>query len=228
MPSPGRAGGKIGTFADERIEVGGKQRAYRLVVPRSAGKELPVALVFAFHGLGDSKDLMPRYSQLDRLAEDKGFVLVYPNATGAFWPLVVEWARDDLAFFDGLYERLTSQYNIDRGRVYLLGTSNGAYFAHVIASQRSDRIAAIAAHSGGIGLLGLSGIHVKNKYAVLVVHGDKDSIVGVEEGRKTRDAYQKWGHPVEYVELPGHNHFWAAKEGINERIWRFFESHPRR
>jgi dipeptidyl aminopeptidase/acylaminoacyl peptidase len=63
---------------------------------------------------------------------------------------------------------------------------------------------------------------------VLVVHGSADSIVKVDEGRRTRDAYHKWGHPVEYVEVPGLNHFWAHKVDVNSKMWRFFAAHPRR
>ena len=206
----------------------GKAREYRLVVPKGLTDQQPVPLVFAFHGLGDSKDLMPLYSQLDQLAAKEGFVLVYPNGLNKHWPLVVERAQEDLAFFDALYERLTTQYNIDRNRVYLTGMSNGAYFTHVVASQRADKIAAIAPHSGGLGLIGFGELKVKHKYAVLAIQGDADRIVPVDEGRKTRDAYQRWGHPVEYVEVPGLGHLWALKADINARIWKFFQDHPLR
>lgn len=77
-PSGGR-GGKAGTRPDESLTVQGKVRQYRLVVPESIRADQPAPLVFAFHGLGDSKDIMPWYSQLSQLAEREGFVLVYPN-----------------------------------------------------------------------------------------------------------------------------------------------------
>jgi len=224
QPSGGK-GGEVGTFRDEKIEVAGKTRAYRLVVPKSVDGSHAVPLVFAFHGLGDSKDFMSWYSRLDELAEDKGFILIYPNALDRMWRLVIDWAKDDLALFDALYDRATSKYNIDLNRVYLVGMSNGAYFTHVVASQRAGKIAAIAAHSGGLGLIRT--VEVENKYAVLLIHGDKDGIVNVEESRRARDAYLKWRHPVELVELAGRRHFWATSGGINERIWTYFEKHPR-
>jgi len=226
QPSEGK-GGTTGTFKDETISVNGKNRAYRLVVPKTLDCKKPAPLLFAFHGLGDSKDLMPLYSQLDKFAEDSGYVLVYPNGVNKMWPLLINLAKDDLAFFDSLYESITGKYHIDLNRVYLTGMSNGSYFTHVVASERSDKIAAIACHSGGLGLVAFSGVKVKNKYAVLVIHGDKDSIVKVDEGRKTRDAYTKREHPVEYVEIAGLNHFWATKQDSNEKIGKFFEAHPR-
>ena len=57
-------GGEVGTFADQGITVEGKDRFYRLVVPKSVNPAQPVPLVFAFHGLFDSKDLMPFYSKI--------------------------------------------------------------------------------------------------------------------------------------------------------------------
>ena len=224
-PSEGK-GGRVGTLANETIDVNGKAREYRLIVPKSVDGKQPVPLVFAFHGLGDSKDLMPFYSQLDKLAEKQGFVLVFPNGLNRHWPLVPAWAKDDLAFYDKLYEHITGQYNIDLNRVYLTGMSNGAYFSHVIASQRSEQIAAIAPHSGGPGVVGVQGIKAKNKYAVFVIHGAEDSIVPIEEGRRTRDNYLKWGHDVEYLEVEKLNHFWAHKAGVNAKMWAFFEKHP--
>src|SRR5262245_57477769 len=214
------SGGKAGTFANETIKVDKIEREYRLVVPKSVDPKKPAPLLFAFHGfLIDSKDLMPVYTQLDKLAEDKGFILVYPNGKNHAWVLVPQLAKNDIAFFDALYEHLTSKYNIDLNRVYLAGMSNGGYFTHLVASQKSDKVAAICSHSAGLGALAFGEPKVKHKYAVFIAHGDEDSIVKVEEGRKTRDAYEKWGHPVKYIEIPKHNHFWGTNEGINKKMW---------
>jgi len=71
------------------------------------------------------------------------------------------------------------------------------------------------------------GINAKHKYAVFIVHGEKDNIVSVEEGRKLRDAYQIEGHPVEYFEVPNFGHFWANKADVNAKMWKFFMDHPR-
>jgi polyhydroxybutyrate depolymerase len=225
-PADGRVG-PVGTFPDEEITVKGKARQYRLVVPPAVSAGKPVPLLFAFHGALDSKDFMPVYSHLDDLAKKHGFILVYPNAQYRYWLLVPDLARDDLAFFDALYERLSASYRIDRDRVFLTGMSNGAYFCHLVASQRSEVVAAIAAHSGGLGALQKKP-DVKRKYAVLVIHGADDSIVKVEESRKVRDAYKRWGYEVEYVEVPNLNHFWAHKVGVNDKIWEFLMAHPRR
>jgi polyhydroxybutyrate depolymerase len=182
--------------------------------------------VFAFHGLGDSKDLMAFYTQLDRVAEREHFILVYPNGTNKMWPIVEILAKDDLDYFDTLYRYLTERYNIDLRRVYLTGMSNGAFFSNLVASKRPDKVAAIASHSGNLGFLAIDGIKVRQKYAVLLIQGENDRLVKVADARKSRDLYQKWGHPVEYIEVPNHGHLWAHKVDINKKIWKFFEDHP--
>ncbi len=227
QPSNGH-GGKVGTFKDGAIKVGKRNRLFRIVVPDSIKAGKPVPLVFAFHGLGDSKDIMPWYSALPKLAKQHGFILVFPNGRNRHWPLVLDWAKPDLAFFDVLYRRITAKYNVDLNRVYLTGMSNGAYFSHLVASRFPARIAAIAAHSGGPGLLVFKGVEVSNKYAVLLVHGLRDGIVKPIESRRARDMYSKAGHPVELVEVEKLGHFWAHNVKINERIARFFAANPRR
>lgn len=217
-----------GTFKDETISVGDLTRRYRLAAPQSLEAGKPIPLVFAFHGLGDSKDLMPWYSRLDDLAAREGFLLVYPDGRNRSWILVKEWAAADFDFFDALLAKLSAEYPIDPDRVYLVGMSNGAYFAQLLASQRSDKIAAVAAHSGGLGQLAFEKkLSLERKYGVFLVHGADDSIVPVAEGRRARDQYKKWGFDVEYVEVPGWNHFWAHKIDVNAKIWKFFLGHPR-
>ena len=215
-------------YPHERMNIAGVARAYRLVVPATvaAGKVAP--LVFAFHGLSDSKDRFAQYSRLDDLARHQGFVLVYPNAKTMFWPLTVEWARDDFAFFDALYAHVTLTYNIDPRRVYLIGNSIGAYFSHLLASHRSERIAAIAVHSGGLGIVQPGVTPIANKYAVFAVHGAVDPVVPVTESRKVRQAYEAAGHSVEYLEIAGHDHRWAGHVDVNGRIWKFLSAHARR
>ncbi len=225
-PSNGK-GGAVGTFPDEKIDINGSSREYRLVVPKSVDGLKPVPILFAFHGfLIDNKDLMAAYSQLDKLAEQEGFVLVFPNAVNKAWKLIPALAKDDFALFDQLLAHLSEKYNLDRNRVYLCGMSNGAYFSHLLASQRSDVVAAIGCHSGGLGLLSRREPSVKHKYGVFIVHGEDDSIVRVGEGRKTRDAYKKWGFPHEYLEVSKHNHFWASKADVNTKMWKFMMDHP--
>ena len=218
---------KHGEFADESIMVGKDRREYRLIVPESVDLSKPAPIVFAFHGiLIDSKDLMPKYTKLADTAEKHGFVLLFPNAIDRSWGLKPEKIERDLAFFDALLKKVEKSYKIDSDRVYVLGMSNGGYFAHLLAKERSRTIAAVASHSGPLGLQTLMGIGATRKFPVMIIHGADDKLFPVSFARENRDKYKREGHEVEYLEVKEQGHMWAAKAKVNEKIWSFFKAHP--
>jgi polyhydroxybutyrate depolymerase len=218
-----------GEFTSESVKVRDASRNYRLVVPRTVDLSRPAPLVVAFHGmLIDSKDLMPKYTRLNETAEKHRFIITYPNAVGGSWGLVPDKVNNDLAFFDALLAKLAGTYKIDPDRIYVLGMSNGGYFAHLVGKERSRTVAAVASHSGPLGLQTLLGINADRKFPVLIIHGDQDRILSVEFARENRDKYRKEGHEVKYVELAGVGHVWGTKVDINETIWKFFADHPLR
>jgi polyhydroxybutyrate depolymerase len=209
-----------------KLEVAGQVREYRLYVPasvRESGKRAP--LLFAFHGFRiDNMDRMAAYTQLEATAEKHGFIIVFPNGRETRWRLRFE-GNEDIAFFDALFKHLKATLPVDDRRIYLTGMSNGAYFINLLASQRSTVIAAIAPHSGGLGLLARRGIHAERKYPVLIIHGADDDLVPPSQGRQCRDAYQNEGHEVTYREIAGLRHLWGNPAEINETMWRFFDGH---
>jgi polyhydroxybutyrate depolymerase len=224
----GAAEPKHGDHASETLPVAGTTREYRLVVPKTVDLVKPAALVIAFHGmLIDNKDLMPVYTKLNDTAEKHKFILAYPEAVGRSWGLAPDKVKADVALFDALIAKLTADYRIDADRIFVLGMSNGGYFAHLVGKERSTTVAAVASHSGLLGLQTLLGINAERKFPVLIIHGDKDNVLPVKWARENRDKYAREGHEVKYVELAGQGHVWGTKADINETIWKFFDEHPR-
>lgn len=218
---------KAGEFPDVGIDVDGQAREFRLIVPDSVDLTKPAPLVIALHGiLIDSKDLMPRYTQLGKLAAEKKFILAFPNAVGRSWGITPEKVQADLTFFDTLVAELSSHYQVDPRRIYVLGMSNGGYFAHLIGQQRSQTVAAVCSHSGPLGLQTLLGINAERKFPVMIVHGAEDHLFPVKIARENRDKYRREGHSVMYLEVPGLRHAWASKIDVNDKIWEFFAEHP--
>jgi len=225
-PAAGTAA-KHGT-ATESLKVGTQTRDFRLVVPKVVDLTKPAPLVFAFHGIGtDSTDLMPRYTKLDELAAAKGFVLVYPAAVGRSWGIAPDKVKADLAFFDALLAHLTGRFKIDADRVYVLGMSNGGYFAHLIGAERS-KVVAVASHSGPLGLQTLGGVNAARKFPVMIVHGDQGQTaaggVGAREPRQVhprgvRGALRGGARPRPRL---------GDRAGDQRTAVAFFERHPRR
>lgn len=221
------AAGRHGEFATKTIKVGNAVRQYRLVVPRTVALAKPAPLVVAFHGfLIDSKDLMPKYTKLNATAKKHRFELAYPEAIDRAWGLAPAKIRADLAFFDALVKRICTDYRIDRKRIYVVGMSNGGYFAHLVGKERSKRVAAVASHSGPLGLQTLHGIGAQRKFPVLILHGKNDPLFPIKVARDNRDSYRREGHPVKYVEIDGLGHAWGSGADVNETIWTFFKRHP--
>jgi len=92
----------------------------------------------------------------------------------------------DIALFDALLARLSATYRINPERVYVPGMSNGGYFAHLLARERSTTIAAAASHSGPLGLQ---------------THGTVDNIFPVAFARENAEKYRREGHEVSYIEV---------------------------
>ena len=221
--------GQAGTFPDETILVGTEVREYRLVVPDKLDLSKPAPIVFAFHGMGeDNKDHFATVSTLPALAAEHQFILVFPAATTQSiqgqtvkaWAMTPERALTDLQFFDTLLAKLQAQYRIDPAAIYLTGMSNGAYFAHLVARERANVIAAVAAHSGELGQFDLIFIKSARKFPVMLIHGDADPVFNVSLARNARLIYEETGHPVTYLEIPGWGHQWDKR--VEEKIWDFF------
>lgn len=225
-PPPPTTAPKAGTFPAESLFVAGQRRTFRLVVPADLDLTRPVPLVVALHGMGiDSKELMPAYTGLPDTAAGK-FILAFPGAVGGSWGLTDDKVKADLAFFDALVGELKARYPIDPRRIFVLGMSNGGYFAHLVGKERSKTVAAVASHSGTLGLQTLLGVNAERKFPVLIIHGDRDNLLKVEWARENRDKYAREGHEVKSVEVPGLGHLWASGQNVNATIWQFFTAHP--
>ncbi len=227
LAAPPLKPGRHGEFPTVALRVGQDERSYRLVVPKTVNLIRPSALVIALHGMGiDSKDLMPVYSGLNATAEAHGFLIAYPAADGPTWGLLPKKSEADLAFFDALLARLQHEYRIDPRRIYLVGMSNGGYFAHLIAKERSTTIAAVMSHSGPLGLQTFAGIHAERKFPVMIVHGVDDRLFPIAIARENRDKYVREGHEPKLIEVPQLGHAWGKDANINETMWEFFQQHP--
>lgn len=129
----------------------GIERSYVLHIPTGYNGRHPTPLVLAFHGIELNAEEMIRISGLSEQANTSGFIVAYPNGTGGSksWNgghCCGEAAKnrvDDLGFVRALIDELASLANIDPGRVYATGFSNGAIMVYRLACELSDRIAAI-------------------------------------------------------------------------------------
>ena len=132
----------------------GVTRRYLLYVPKSYDRSKPTPLVISIHPAATWGAVEMNISRWNDLAEQYGFIVVYPNGSGALfdgfspgphvWPGEDDLPRD-VRFISDLIDKLESEYNIDPRRIYANGMSNGGNMAFLLSCELSDRIAAVGA-----------------------------------------------------------------------------------
>lgn len=145
------------------IQVGGRDREYLIHLPASA----PTAgapVVLAFHGSASSAAHLVEFSGLNEVADEKGFIAVFPQGLGPdrlrrTWNAggCCGWSFkeniDDVGFAAAICDDLERQFAINPSRVFATGMSNGGMMAYRLAAELSDRISAIAPVAGPMGKL---------------------------------------------------------------------------
>jgi polyhydroxybutyrate depolymerase len=122
----------------------GVKREYLLHLPRSYDPAKPTPLVISMHGAGMSAAAQRDVSQWDPVADEHGFIVVYPSGFSHGSPRV--WRMGDpveVQFIADLIDALKARYTIDPARIYADGVSNGGGMAFVLSCTLSDRIAAV-------------------------------------------------------------------------------------
>ena len=177
----GDGGGEAGV-GHGVVEVGGRERGYRVFVPDGGGDG---ALFVGLHGGLGAGDQFAGVDGIEAVAEREGFVVVHPDGVGRTWNGGVCCGRaarddvDDVAFVAALIDRLVDEHDIDPGRVFAYGHSNGGIMAYRLACELSDRIAGVAVVAG---TLGVDDCRPERPVSVLHVHGDADRNLPIDGG----------------------------------------------
>lgn len=156
----------------------GREREYVLYVPRSYDPHTPTALVISLHGAGMWGAAQRETSQWNRVAEEHGFIVVYPSGEGGGGPRV--WHEGDGAqpsrdvrFFAELIDTLEARYNIDPRMIYANGLSNGGGMSFALSCTLSDRIAAVGLVGAAL-LVPFSWCTDQRPVPVIAFHGTAD------------------------------------------------------
>ncbi len=164
----------------------GRTRDYLLHVPPAFDATQPVALVMVFHGGGGRAQNAVRMTNFNELADEQGFIVVYPNGTGRLEEQVLTWNGggccgramlenvDDVGFARAILADLQTVAAIDAKRVYATGMSNGGIMAYRLACEAADVFAAIAPVAG---TLNFSPCTPPEHVAIIHFHGTDDQHV---------------------------------------------------
>jgi poly(3-hydroxybutyrate) depolymerase len=204
----------------ESLASGGKLRTYYLFVPdRTDG--VPAPLIVLLHGSGRNGKIMVDHWQ--KLAQKEGIVLAGPDSIDSqMWSYPV----DGPDFLRDVVEAVKSRTAIDPRRVYLFGHSAGACFALQLSVLESEYFAATAIHAGALGLGDLGMVDsISRKIPIFIQVGTDDSFFPLMDVRRTRDAFEKNGVPVELREIRRHDHnYYVVSKDVNDKAWTFLKA----
>jgi len=233
-----------GTLTKGSIEVGGLKRTYTTYIPRGLAQGAP--LVVVMHGSGENAARIRAETGygFDRLADEHGFAVVYPNSYTFDWDdcgkvgdFSVNGVNiDDVGFLVALVDKLITEFGIDRGRVFATGVSAGGFMSIRLALEAPSRFRAVAAVSANMPTPENSKCKpVGQGTSVMIMNGTKDPLVPFNGGevnllglfykggnvRSSRDSGQYFADLNDIVVAPETNQTpLADKVSVERVLWR--------
>lgn len=195
---------------EQRLQSGGRERAYRLFVPPGYDGRSALPLVLDLHGSGGTSAGQAATSQFEALAAREGVLVATLQAgtEGNRWNVPVTNERpDDVRYVADVIDHVAARVCTDRARVYATGFSGGARMSSLLACRLSDRIAAIAPMAG----LRWPGPCAGRAVPVLTLHGLADP-------QNTYDGHAE-GRGAEWLEsVPEALAGWASHNGCASNV----------
>jgi polyhydroxybutyrate depolymerase len=185
-----------------------EEREYLLYVPKRYNRTRPTALVISMHGAGLWGAAQKETSQWNRVADEHGFIVVYPSGVSGRGPRIWRVGRGaelmtDVRFISELIDTLQASYNIDPTRIYADGLSNGGGMAFVLSCTLSDRIAAVGMVASAQ-LLPWDWCTDQRAVPMIAFHGTADPVTPYDGGRT-------WVAPVPFPSIPTWAANWARR-----------------
>ena len=186
----------------------GEKREYLLHVPRIYDRRRPRPLVISMHGAGLWGAAQKETSQWNDLADEQGFIVVYPSGVGGNGIRV--WRAEpgpdlmkDVRFISELIDTLKRSYNIDSTRIYANGLSNGGGMSFALSCTLSDRIAAVGM-VGAAQTLPWTWCNDDRAVPMIAFHGTADPEIPYNGG-------SSWISPRPFPSTPRWAESWARR-----------------
>ena len=233
-----------GALSKGSIEVGGLKRSYVSYVPRGLPKNAPLLLVM--HGSGESANQIRVETgyEFERLADQHGFAVVYPNSHSFDWNdcgKVGEHTAngrevDDVAFLGALVDQQVVAVGVDAKRVFATGVSAGGFMALRLALETPAKFRAVAAVAANVQVADNFKCQPTGQaIPVMIMTGTKDPLVPFDGGevnllglfyksgyvRSSRDSAQYFTERNGLAGAP-HTQMGTTADGVGveQLLWR--------
>src|SRR5256886_1712331 len=155
-----------------------------------------------------SSDVCSSDLQWNRVADEHGFIVVYPSGEGGGGPRVWHEGGEagpsrDVRFISELIDTLEATYNIDPRMIYANGLSNGGGMSFALSCTLSDRIAAVGMVGAAL-LLPFSWCMDLRPVPMIAFHGTADAAAPYRGGLS-------WGAPHPFQGVRAFTASWARR-----------------
>jgi len=166
----------------------GRTRNYMVYLPTNYTGSTNLPLVICLHPYGWGAERMMNYTNMNQVADDSDFIVVYPSAIPNWNSGVADNPSyptpdvDDVGFINALIDTMINSYSIDLERIYACGYSNGGFMSYKLACQLGNRIAAIASVGGVISTSTAESCSPLRTMPVLHIFGTADPYAPINGG----------------------------------------------
>ena len=170
----------------------GDNRPVTVHVPSSYDPAKPAPLLIVLHGYGSSGREHEAYFHLDAAADQRGYLIAYPDGiadtTGSrFWSATdacCDFDRtgvNDVAYLTGVITGIQASFAVDPKRIDLVGHSNGGFMSYRMACTHPELVAAIVSLAGAT-FGNPADCAPSAPVAVLQIHGTADDVIAYGGG----------------------------------------------
>jgi polyhydroxybutyrate depolymerase len=131
--------------------------------------------------------MMRDWTTFDAQADAFGFAVAYPDGVGGCWAdgrgvtMADEAGVDDVAFLRALVDTSAERHGTHPDRAVVAGVSNGAFMAHRMALEASEKVSVFAAVAGGLPA-SLRDVRPAHAVSAMLIHGTADPVSPIEGG----------------------------------------------
>ena len=209
-----------------------KDMGYAVYVPEAYDPKRSWPLIIGLHGLASNPSQLIRYPGFTSLAEKHGYIIACPmgyNSSAWYGAATFVSKRvGKLSEQDVMNVLAISRkdFNIDPGRIYLMGHSMGGGGTFYIAMKHPGIWAALAPIAPAI-YARATGLEKIKHIPVICIQGARDRLVKASKTRKWVEQMKELKMEHKYIEDPKGGHMNVAFEKMPD-IFDFFNKHRKK
>ncbi len=221
--------------------------SYALFVPTGYDPAKPAPLVVLLHGLYSNPGQVIHYAGVVGEAEKRGYIVVAPygyneggwygsRGPGKDFGIKINPPPNSPDNLGELSEQdvfnvlalVRKDYAVDAKRIYLMGHSMGGGGTLYLGMKHKGLWAALAPMAPAIWSKPEALADIRGT-PIIVVQGDQDALVKVENTRRWVDKMKDLQMDYQYIEIKGGDHIFsiAANAEMIGKVFDFFDAHPK-